>query len=125
MPETNNAKTSYTYNGDGTIATRTDPKGQVTSYSYDAYQRVAYIQCGGGPNVTLTYDNGTNGYGHLTDVQMGRVDELPWILGLHGVLHLHHGGTGAVKRSMGDEESVRGRLRRYAAQRLLRLRHGG
>jgi uncharacterized protein RhaS with RHS repeats len=41
----------------------------VTTYSYDASQRVTYIQYGGGPNVTLSYDNGTNGYGHLTEVQ--------------------------------------------------------
>ncbi|HZU29040.1 MAG TPA: RHS repeat-associated core domain-containing protein [Bryobacteraceae bacterium] len=41
---------SYTYNADGTLATRTDAKGQKLAYTYDSYQRVTQIQ---------RYPNGT------------------------------------------------------------------
>lgn len=36
--------TSYTYNADGTLATRTDAKGQIAQYTYDSYQRVTEVQ---------------------------------------------------------------------------------
>ena len=81
-PETgtssSNGTTSYTYNVDGTLATRTDPKGQVTAYTYDSYQRPTTVTHG--PNATTTYagqtynytyDSGTNGWGRLTGVTWG------------------------------------------------------
>ena len=73
-----NGTTSYTYNADGTLATRTDPKGQVTKYTYDSYQRVTQVTHGPSatqidPNQTYnyTYDTGTNGWGRLTGVAFG------------------------------------------------------
>ena len=63
-PETgtssSNGTTSYTYNVDGTLATRTDPKGQVTTYTYDTYQRVTKVTHG--PSATQTYSNQTYNY---------------------------------------------------------------
>ena len=75
-----NGTTSYTYNADGTLATRTDPKGQVTTYSYDNYQRVTTVTHGPSATQTYsnqtynyTYDSGTNGWGQLTGVSFGPV----------------------------------------------------
>ena len=38
-----NATTSYTYNGDGTLATKMDAKGQVLTYAYDANGRLITV----------------------------------------------------------------------------------
>ncbi len=38
--------TTYTYNADGTVATKTDAKGQQIQYSYDPYGRVAQVSRG-------------------------------------------------------------------------------
>jgi RHS repeat-associated protein len=81
-----NGTTTYTYNSDGTVATKTDAKGQVTKNTYDGYQRVTMIQYYPDPaqptvedtcqRMTLTYDtnalDGTftqNGWGRLTTAQ--------------------------------------------------------
>jgi YD repeat-containing protein len=39
-----NGTMTYTYNADGTLATKIDAKGQKVAYSYDPYQRIATIQ---------------------------------------------------------------------------------
>jgi RHS repeat-associated protein len=81
-PAGGNGTTSYTYNADGTPATRTDPKGQRTSYSYDAYQRVTKVTHGSDTSQTVTYyydadplDTGnsfaTNPWGRVTAVEIG------------------------------------------------------
>jgi YD repeat-containing protein len=36
--------TSYTYNSDGTLASRTDARNQKTTYTYDSYQRLTQIK---------------------------------------------------------------------------------
>ena len=36
--------TSYTYNGDYTLATQTDAKGQRTEYTYDGLKRVTVVR---------------------------------------------------------------------------------
>jgi RHS repeat-associated protein len=55
---------SYTYNADGTVATRTDARGVITHYTYDSFQRVTLIQDGTAcEQVTIAYDQGTNGWG--------------------------------------------------------------
>jgi len=82
-PET--GTTSYTYNGNGTVASKTDAKGQKTQYVYDTYKRVTQVQylpdgihedtC---QRMTFTYDtnslDGTftqNGWGRRTTAQWG------------------------------------------------------
>ena len=45
--------TSYTYNADGTLATKTDPNGNTESYTYDANQRLTAIP---DRQQTFTYD---------------------------------------------------------------------
>jgi YD repeat-containing protein len=35
--------TSFTYNADGTVATRTDAKGQKQAFTYDSFKRVTQI----------------------------------------------------------------------------------
>ena len=76
--------TSYTYNADGTVATKTDSKGQVTQWNYDTYQRVTSVQFFPTPGNedtcqgwNLTYDvnppnppiQSTNALGRLTFFQ--------------------------------------------------------
>src|SRR5207249_4034020 len=39
-----NGTVNYTYNADGTLATKIDAKGQKTAYTYDANMRVTQIQ---------------------------------------------------------------------------------
>jgi YD repeat-containing protein len=38
-----NGTVSYTYNADGTLATKKDANGNTESYTYDAYQRLTAI----------------------------------------------------------------------------------
>ena len=42
-----NGTVSYTYNADGTLASKTDAKSQVFSYGYDSYKRVVTVSVGG------------------------------------------------------------------------------
>ncbi len=80
--------TSYTYNTDGTVATKTDAKGQKTQFVYDTFKRVTQLQSFPDPahptvedtcqRVTNTYDtNGLDssftqdGWGRLTTSQWG------------------------------------------------------
>jgi YD repeat-containing protein len=73
--------TSYTYNTDSTVATKTDAKGQVAQYTYDANQRVTEIQFFTDPThpttestcqrVTITWDTGTNATGRIGTRQTG------------------------------------------------------
>ena len=74
--------TTYAYNSDGTLQSKTDAKGQQTKYQYDAWQRVLetdYVPTGSGQpdpcqTVQYQYDSATvlqpggerNGYGRLT-----------------------------------------------------------
>jgi RHS repeat-associated protein len=77
---------TYTYDLDGDRLCQTDARHIHTQYGYDALNRLTAIgypvfipgglpaACGGDigggprPNVTFTYDQGTNGIGHLTSV---------------------------------------------------------
>ena len=63
---------SFTYNSDGTLATKTDARGQQIAYTYDTFKRVTQIKrydTGGGlvpsQGTTFTYDVGTNAWGRL------------------------------------------------------------
>ncbi len=63
--------TAYTYDAAGNVLTRTDAKGQVATYSYDVLNRLTGIVYTGGTagqSVSYTYDQGTNGIGHLTKI---------------------------------------------------------
>jgi YD repeat-containing protein len=72
---------SYTYNGDGTVATSTDAKTQVAQYTYDAHQRITEVQFFPDPThptseatcqrVTITWDVGTNAMGRIGNRQTG------------------------------------------------------
>ena len=61
---------SYTYDQAGNIATATDARGAVATYGYDALNRVtsiAYSLDGTtDQTVSFSYDQGTDGIGHLT-----------------------------------------------------------
>src|SRR5207253_234313 len=55
-----NGTVSYTYNADGTVATKLDQKGQTLKYAYDSYGRVLTVSLAGSPDTvrrTYTYDS--------------------------------------------------------------------
>src|SRR5262249_5343311 len=60
--------TANTYDPAGNVATRTDAKGQVTTYAYDALNRVSSITFHDGSKHVYGYDAGTNGIGRLTSI---------------------------------------------------------
>jgi len=70
---------SFTYNADGTVATKTDAKNQQVQYSYDNFQRVSQIRhypvAGGAEDacqqVNLSYDTGVNAWGRLVSATWG------------------------------------------------------
>jgi YD repeat-containing protein len=74
-----NGTVTYGYNTDGTLAAKTDAKGQTLLYQRDAYGRVLTVSLAGIPNTVLrtyTYDTNSvdntysqNAWGRLTTVQ--------------------------------------------------------
>jgi RHS repeat-associated protein len=55
-----NGTVFYTYNVDGTLASKTDAKGQTLKYAYDTYGRVLTLSLAGSPDTVLrtyTYDS--------------------------------------------------------------------
>ena len=62
--------TANTFDAAGNVLSRTDARGAVSNYTYDALNRVLTISYPGSSslNVAFTYDQGTNGKGHLTGV---------------------------------------------------------
>jgi YD repeat-containing protein len=59
---------TYAYDLAGNVKTSTDAKNQVTTYTYDALNRPTLIGYADGSQATLTYDQGTNGIGHVTTI---------------------------------------------------------
>lgn len=61
-----------TFDAAGNVLTRTDAKGQVGTYTYDALNRVltaTYTKSPATPiSITYSYDQGTDGIGHLTGI---------------------------------------------------------
>ena len=56
MPETANASTTFTYKDFGAVYQRTDPRGVVTTYSYDTLNRLKQTTYSDQtPSVTYTY----------------------------------------------------------------------
>ena len=80
-PETNQVAAAYTYYSSGLVNQRTDPRGVVTTYTYDNINRLSGISYNVGstgvtatPAVTLTYDAGGSGayaLGRLTSMTDG------------------------------------------------------
>jgi RHS repeat-associated protein len=62
--------TTNAYDSAGNLATSTDARGTTATYAYDALNRPSTITYSDGgvadQTITLTYDAGTNGKGHLT-----------------------------------------------------------
>jgi len=54
-----NGAVSYAYNSNGTLASKTDAKGQVFTYSYDSYNRLHQVFVGGVLLRTFMYDTNT------------------------------------------------------------------
>lgn len=83
--------TQFTYNSDGTLATKTDAKSQQIQYTYDAYGRVIQISRGTVSNgqftenaaqrTTLAYDGSNGGFSSNT---LGRLSQVSYS-GPHGL----------------------------------------
>ncbi|HDZ39141.1 MAG TPA: RHS repeat protein, partial [Marinobacter sp.] len=67
--------TTFTYDEAGNVATRTDAKGQVVSYTYDALNRLVLVSSSlaGDPDIQYGYDDPAADYGigRLTSVDDG------------------------------------------------------
>jgi RHS repeat-associated protein len=60
---------SYVYDSNGNLTTKTDARSIITTYTYDALNRVtARDYTGFTPDVTYTYDNKTHAVGKLTKI---------------------------------------------------------
>jgi RHS repeat-associated protein len=71
-----NGTVTYAYNSDGTLASKTDAKNQVTLFQYDTYRRLTRIYPGGsyGYEKRFYYDSyaadpGDNRYGRLAAIE--------------------------------------------------------
>jgi RHS repeat-associated protein len=61
--------TTYAYHPNGSIASKTDPRGVQTTYTYDELNRIKTRDYSDTtPDVTYTYDTLTNGKGRLSSV---------------------------------------------------------
>ena len=61
--------TTRTFYDSGLLKTSTDARGKTTTYTYDELDRVKTVAYSdGGTGIVYTYDQGTNGVGHLTNV---------------------------------------------------------
>ena len=79
-----NGTVTYAYDNAHHVTSRTDARGAVTQYSYDAYGRATEVRHGAMQDgsftedlkqrVDYTYDSGTNGQGRLTGVTFGNGD---------------------------------------------------
>ena len=59
--------TQSAYDGAADVVSRTDARGLLSSFTYDALNRVSTLDFSGG-SLAFTYDQGTNGTGHLTQM---------------------------------------------------------
>lgn len=57
----------YAHDAAGNLKSQIDAKGQTTSYSYDALNRVTQMSYPGG-TISYTYDQGQNGKGRLSEI---------------------------------------------------------
>ena len=61
--------TTRTFYDSGLLKTSTDARGKVSTYIYDALDRVkSVVYSDGTPTISFGYDNGANGKGHLTGI---------------------------------------------------------
>ena len=99
-PDTGSSTASY--DPAGNLLTKTDAKGQVSTYSYDALNRLSAINYSGGTaaalNVSYQYDQGINGIGHLTQIT-DHTGTTQYSYDQHGRL------TGEAKQSPGSSLS--------------------
>jgi len=96
-----NGTTSYTYNADGTMNTKTDAKGQVLSYLYDSLGRLTQVKNGGIVLRTFTYD--ANGWGQNLAGRVARVD---YGGGKWSELYSYHPAGGRIAKRLSYTYSV-------------------
>jgi len=65
-PDTGSSQADY--DDAGNLLNTTDARGQIVNYSYDALNRVSQIIYADKPPITFSYDQGSNGTGHLTQM---------------------------------------------------------
>jgi RHS repeat-associated protein len=69
-----NGTVSYTYNTDGTQATKTDANGQQFTFGYDSYKRPTTVSMGGSVIRTYIYDNNSlDATGQFSQYGQGRL----------------------------------------------------
>ena len=76
--------TTRTFNRVGNLLTSQDAKGQTTSYTYDALNRVTKAAYQDGTNDTYTWDTATNGIGRLASATNPQGYPVDYSYDLHG-----------------------------------------
>jgi RHS repeat-associated protein len=101
-PDTGTA--SNTYDSGGNLATSTDARGAVSSYTYDALNRISTVAYKVGrttdQSLTFTYDAGTNGKGRLTGASDAN-HSLSWAYDTHGRVTGKGQTIGSLTKSVG------------------------
>jgi RHS repeat-associated protein len=95
----------YSYDPSGNMMTRTDARGIMTTYNYDALNRVitkSYVGNGNTPSVSFTYDTGVLGItgGHY----VGRLTQVKTMAGSSLLYNYSTAGYDEVGRPMGYVE---------------------
>ncbi|MCW5983026.1 MAG: hypothetical protein KIT09_33365 [Bryobacteraceae bacterium] len=126
-PET--GQTSYAYNSDGTVRTKTDARSVVTEYVYDAYKRVTQVKVGGFARYTYTYDADPFGSGSYPAGRLSTVSYDSAEYGLTEKYAYTQSGLVTKKRlrcgGPGDVDPVSGAGRRERADLHVQLRRDG
>jgi RHS repeat-associated protein len=97
-----------TFDAAGNLLSTTDAAGRVATYTYDALNRITQANFTGTTAITFTYDQGTNGIGHLTQMTNGPITN--WKFDNHGRITLKSQQTGAVSLTTGYAYDAAGRL---------------
>ena len=99
---------TFTFDASGELATGTDARSTTGTYGYDAARRVTSITYPG-ETIAFTYDQGTNGAGHLT----GLTDSsgtTAWTYDAEGRVLTRTGTSGPVTLTVGYGYNASGQL---------------
>jgi RHS repeat-associated protein len=119
-PDTGSSQVSYDDAGNPQITT--DARGQTVNYNYDALNRVSQITYADKPPITFSYDQGSNGTGHLTQM----TDEsgtTRWSYNLQGKVTSKSFSTGSLTLVTKYSYNTNGQLTAltYPSGKLVRL----
>ena len=141
LPENNLVPVRYTYNDSGTVYTRTDPRGVVTTYGYDGVNRLKSTSYAGGaaeptPSVSYTYSGAllqSKSYGTATETysydSLARLKTVTTVIdGTNYAVGYDYDNLGRLsqitypsQRTVGYDLDALGRLKQVTSNGLIQL----